>query len=150
LGIDTYERIFEDIILSESSASAQSAVRRLIWAVEGGDVTSTVALVDGAFAKILTGEDTPSGSEIHGQLHDRLGDLFVEEGWGVATARRPHGPDVELVKLVRGGDDPSIAFEPQLVQGHLFYMRFTAKGWVLVDLDGPDPALEVGPVDYRS
>jgi predicted nucleic acid-binding protein len=142
LRIEPYERIFEDIILSESSTSAQSAVRRLIWAVEDGDVASTVALVDADLAQDLTGKKEPLDGEVQGVLRERLDDVFAQEGWGIATARRPHGPDVELVKLVRAGDDPSIAFDPQDVQGHLFYMRLSEDGWVLVELDGPDPAVE--------
>lgn len=141
LGIETWERIFEDIMLAESSTSAQGAVRQLIRVVEDGDLESTADLVDAQFAEELTGKLAPTEQEVHDVLQERLSDVFAQEGWGIATARRPHGPDVELVKLVQAGEKPLVAFEQQEARGHLFYMRWMEPGWVLVDLDGPDPSV---------
>ncbi len=141
LGIETYEQMFADIILSESSASAQSAVRELVRAVKDDDRSSVVALVDAEFAAELVGSQPPDPAALHSVLHDRLQDVFSTTGWRVATARRLQAPDVELVKLVQAGDEAVVAFEPQVVQGHLFYMKLTAEAWVMIGLDGPDPSV---------
>lgn len=70
-----------------------------------------------------------------------LRDVVGTEGWGFATAWRPQSPDIELVKLVQGGETARIAHSPELVEGHLFFMRRAGTSWVLLELDGPDPGL---------
>jgi len=45
------------------------------------------------------------------------------------------------VKLLRVSSKPMLATEPQVAVGHLFYMRRRGDGWLLSDLDGPDPAM---------
>lgn len=146
MGVETYERIFEDIVLSASSTSAQHAVKQLVWAIQDRDLPALGVLIDPTFAVQLVDRQAPSIEDVHEVLHEALRDLFSTEGWGVATARRPHAPDVELVKLVRMRDEPLdqplIVSKPTLVQAHLFSMRLTRDQWVLVGLDGPDPAFE--------
>jgi predicted nucleic acid-binding protein len=143
LGIEAYERIFEDIVLSQSATSPHSAVQQLIGALENRSYELVQALVDVDFATELVGERTSSADRLCEVLSDRLHDVLHQDGWGFATARRPHAPGVELVKLVRVGEEALIAFEPQIAEGHLFFMMVTEEQqWVLVGLDGPDPAVE--------
>lgn len=145
LGVEDYERIFEDIILSQSPSSAQGAVQQLLRAIQSNDSAAVAELIDVEFAETLTEPERPVPELVLEALSIRLDDVFTTDGWGMATARRIHGPDVELVKLIRGGDQPVIAFEPQAAQGHLFYMKVGDNGWVLVGLDGPDPAVAQEP-----
>lgn len=70
-----------------------------------------------------------------------LGDALQGDDWGFATAWRPQALDTELVKLIRGGQDARVTDGPELVHGHLLYMRRAPGGWQLIALDGPDPGL---------
>lgn len=141
LGVESYARIFSEMIDSESDAGPQGAVRRLLAAVEGADAKLTASLVTADFAAQLTGIPAPAPTRVLDALGRALDDIFTTEGWGMATARRLHAPDVELVKLIRAGPTARIAFEPEAVHGHLFYMQSTLAGWILAALDGPDPAI---------
>lgn len=98
-------------------------------------------LVERQYAEALTGEPTPDVLTLRLALRDRLSDVLMERsGWGFATAGRPEEPGIELVKLIRGGQRPRIAFDPQLTTGHLFRSSHRGGRWVLRELDGPEPA----------
>lgn len=145
LGIESYAKIFGEVRDAETDHSPQGAVRRLLTAVEARDHEQLAGFVDPTFARRLTGRQQPSPSKLLDVLEAALDDVRTTDGWGFATARRLQGPDLELVKLVRAGTEPRVAFEPQAVQGHLFFMRREDTDWILVDLDGPDPALAEAP-----
>lgn len=146
MGVESYQRIFEDIVLSQSPSSPHGAVLRLVDAVRGRDHNGIVRLVDADFAAELCKDELPTAEVLCEELRRRLGDVLMTGGWGLATARRPHAPDVELVKLVRADSEPLVRLEEQVVEGHLFFMQARAKSWMLIGLDGPDPALEAaGP-----
>jgi len=89
----------------------------------------------------LNPADSEDAHAITFALTQLLDDALTTDGWGFATAWRPQSPDVELVKLVRGGERPRLTDGPELVRGHLFFMRRTAAGWGLIDLDGTDQGL---------
>jgi predicted nucleic acid-binding protein len=141
LGIEAYSRIFSDIVDAEGESSPQGAVRRLLSAVAEGRAQEVASLVDGVLARKLTGSPEPTAAALCEALQAALEDVQAKGGWGFATAKRVHAPDIELVKLVRAGDAPVIAFSPQPVEAHLFYLRLEQGKWRLVELDGPDPAL---------
>lgn len=140
LGIAKYERILDDTRDARGDRGPQEAVRRLIDAIGDERHEEVVALVDQQLAAKLTGTEQPTPPQLHAALADALHDVFTTDGWGFPTARRLHAPDVELVKLVRGGSETHIAHGPRSAPGHLFYMRTTVSDWILVDLDGPDQA----------
>lgn len=142
LGIEQYTKIFSEMLDAERPDSPQGAVQQLLAALDGGDVEGVAAVVDAELAAHLTDVPDPTPNQVSATLRQALDDVFTTEGWGFATARRVHAPNVELVKLVRAGPDPRIAFVPQQAQGHLFYMRVRGSRWVVVGLDGPDPTLD--------
>ena len=129
-----------DVIDAEGDTSPQSTVRSLLAALEAGRADAVERLVGAELAQALTGAEAPTARELVGVLREILADVWQVDDWGFATAKRLHGPGVELVKLIRGGNEIKIAFEPQLAGGHLFYLHATDGGWVLVGIDGPDPA----------
>lgn len=96
-------------------------------------------------AERITGVSNPTPNELCATLQRVLEDVSTSEGWGFATAKRVHGPDTELVKLIRAGHDPLVVFGPQEADGHLFHLRLQGDDWVLADLDGPDPAITDSP-----
>ncbi len=141
LEIETYQRIFADTLDAQSDDSPQGAVRELLAALDEEDEVRVAGLVDNLLSARLTGMSDPGPSDLLDALTVALHDVRTTDGWGFATARRPHAPDVELVKLLRAGADPQVVFQPQLARGHLFYLRRHDGGWILVDLDGQDPSL---------
>lgn len=140
-GIENYARILTDVVDAEADTSPQGSVRLLLGALEAGRTDEVARLVDADLARAVTSCDAPTALELADALREILADVWQFDDWGFATAKRLHGPGVELVKLLRGGNEIKIAFEPKLVEGHLFYLQATDGGWVLVGLDGPDPAL---------
>jgi predicted nucleic acid-binding protein len=145
LGIERYTRILGEVRDAVTDHSPQGAVRRLLAAVHGRDHEQTAAFLDPDLARRLTGRQQPSTFNVLEALEAALADVRTTDGWGFATVRRLQGPDIELVKLVRAGNEPLLAFKPQATQGHLLFMRREATDWVLFDLDGPDPAMAQVP-----
>lgn len=145
IGDAEFTRLFVDIVDAGGDASPQGGVRSLLEAVDAGDPPELAALVDEACALALTG-GRASPQALVRTLRQRLADVFNDrDGWGFATARRPLAPNVELVKLVRGGEEPSVSFASQVARGHLFLMEHRGERWVLLELDGEDPALTTNP-----
>jgi predicted nucleic acid-binding protein len=140
LDIESYTRMFTEIIDAGADSSPQGAVRRLLEAIEAGDHQHLARFVDPNLARRLTGREQPSTSDILQAFEAVFADVLTTDGWGFATGRRLQGADLELVKLLRSGTKPRVAFEPQAAHGHLLWMRRQATDWMLVDLDGPDPA----------
>lgn len=142
LGIERFQDLARQMESSRSEHSPQAAVEELVDLVRQGDVDELAMRIDGPLSERLTGSSSPTATAVHRALASQLEDVITSDGWGFGTAPRLVAPDTELVKLLRMGARPLVAFEPRTVaQGHLFYVRRTAAGWVLVDLDGPDPGL---------
>lgn len=140
LGVPEYTKIFHEAMAAVGESSPQMAVDRLLDLVQAGDSAPIQALIDTDLAKRLTGLEDPPADALLGVLRKVLHDVWATEGWGWATAARLQAPNTELVKLVRAGDRPQVVFEPHRADGHLFMLQMRAHTWVLVDLDGPDPA----------
>jgi hypothetical protein len=102
-------------------------------------------------ARRLTSEPEPAPSAIFAALRTRLADALTAEGWGLAAAKRLHGPSREFVKLVHlGSNEPVLITKPTLVRAHLFELLHEGSTWLITDIDGPDPALsEVDPSSFR-
>lgn len=126
--------------MREAIAARKKPSDGLLDAIGNKRYEEVVALVDQRLAAKLTGTDQPTPLQLHAALTDALHDVLTTDDWGFPTARRLHAPDIELVKLVRGGSETHIAHGPRSAPGHLFYMRTRGRDWMLVDLDGPDPA----------
>lgn len=144
LDLESYTRMFGEILDAGDDDSPQGAVRRLLEAVEAGEHEQLAGIVDPDLARRLTGHEQPSTSTLLRAFEAALADVLTTDGWGFATGRRIQGPDLELVKLLRVGAEPRIAFEPQAAQGHVLLLRRETGRWVLADLDGPNPALARG------
>lgn len=95
LGIESYTLIFQDVLDIESETSPQGAVRRLLFAVEGGRAHELSELVDPVLAMRLTGLRQPSPGELCARLQVALEDVRTSEGWGFASGKRLHGPEIE-------------------------------------------------------
>lgn len=141
LGLAEQQRMLAEVIRSEGAEGPQAGVRALLDALERGDEPTVSGLVDEGLRVRLDPESSGDAHAVFAALTRLLQDALTTDGWGFATAWRPQSPDIELVKLIRGGQQPRVTDGPELVQGHLFYMRKTAAGWILSDLDGPDPGL---------
>lgn len=142
VGVERFQHLARQMESSQSNRSPQSAVGELVDLIRLGDVDEVAARVDGPLSERLTNTSSPSAAAVHRALSTALEDVLTSDGWGFATAPRLVAPDIELVKLLRMGTRPLVAFEPRTVaQGHLFYLRREVTGWILVDLDGPDPGL---------
>lgn len=144
MGLDRYERMFAEVTDAHDRDSPQGAVDHLLDVVEHGRHAEVPALVAPALAVRLTGSASPEPNALCAVLQHALDDTWTSSGWGWATARRPTGPGTELVKLLQAGDEYSIAYEERWARGHLFEMQMSDFGWVLIDLDGPDPAAAPG------
>ena len=141
LGLPEQQRMLAEVVRAHGAEGPQSGVRTLLTALAHGDAAGVFALVDTPLRARLSPRDSSDVRAVATALHQLLADALTTGGWGFATAWRPQSPDVELVELVRGGDRPRVTDGPELAEGHLFYMRKTAHGWLLTDLDGPDPGL---------
>lgn len=141
LGLPSQQRMLAELLRAHSEDSPQEAVRRILDALEANDHEAVSDLVDPPLRASLAPGQGDSPAAIATALVQALRDVLTSDGWGFATAWRPHSPDVELVKLVRGGEHARITDGPELVQGHLLYMRRAVSGWRLCELDGPDPGL---------
>jgi len=150
LNVEEYQRILTDITDSENPDSPQEAVRQILAHVTALEAEAAAKVVEPELAERLTGQSAPSAEALLHALSEILSDVAATDDWGFATAKRPLSPDVELVKLVRGGSDPTIMREPTEVAGHLFWLRREASAWVLIDLDGPDPALNENVTERGS
>ena len=144
LGVVEYQRMLAEVLRSHSSDGPQEAVRQLLDSLRAEDWQEAYHLVDLTLRERLAPGAADSADAVSSALAELLDDALQGDGWGFATAWRPQAPDVELVKLVQGGEQPMIASTPQLVRGHLFFMRRTASHWVVTELDGADPGLTEG------
>ena len=146
-GIESYQKIFHDIVRSHSETSPFEAVRLIIDGLRLGDQNRVFRLVAPELRQVLTGMDEPTATRVFAQLLDQLSDALEGDDWGFPTASRPTGPNAELVKYVKVGNEPITVREPTLLEyGHLFWMELRGNEWLLVDLDGEDP----GFADYLA
>jgi len=141
LGLAEQQRMLAEVIRSEGAEGPQACVRALLDALERCDESSVLELVDEGLRVRLDPGGSGDARAVSAALSGLLQDALTTDGWGFATAWRPQSPDIELVKFIRGGRQARVTDGPELVQGHLFYMRRTPAGWVLIDLDGADPGL---------
>lgn len=140
MGLESWAKVVENIRHANSPDGPIVAVQRLITAVGDGPVDAVAAMVGPELAAELTGSTQPHANDLHTALRARLDDVFTSSGWGYATDQRPHGPDVEFVKLVRAGEEPTLVVSPTLFEGHMFRLRHDGIRWTIVGLDEPDPA----------
>ena len=127
-------------IASFETSGPHSAVTRIIKAIRDRRTKDLVEMIDSTLAHQLTGTSSPDPEKLWKVLRDCLSDVVLLEEWGFATAPRLPTPDTEIVKLVRAGARVEVVWEPRLVPGHTFQLRYGQQGWVLVKLDSPDDA----------
>lgn len=142
MGIEEYETMLaqmQDVMLP---TSAHGTVKVLLDALADG-VGLLPVVVGSDLTADLTSSPSPSDEELRAGLMARIGDVVRDTaGWGLATARRPHAPDRELVKVVwTGSADVEIVREVRTTVAHIFELEWRNNMWVLVGLDDPDPAL---------
>ncbi len=140
LGIELYANMYANAIASFDTSGSHSAVTRIIEAIRDRHTNTLVEMIDSKLAHQLTGKSSPDPEELWKVLRYRLSDIVLSEEWGFATAPRLPAPDTEIVKLVRTGPMVEVVWEPRLVPAHTLQLRYSQQGWVLVELDGPDPA----------
>jgi predicted nucleic acid-binding protein len=151
LGIDSYIRTYQDVLDAGQSASPHGTVQGLLDALREDRVEDVRNVIDPELARRLTSESEPGSTAIFGALRTQLADALSAEGWGLAAAKRLHGPSREFVKLVHlGSKEPVLITKPTLVRAHLFELLHDGSTWLISDIDGPDPALsEVDPSSLR-
>lgn len=144
-GLPSSELAYAEILRTANEDSPHAVVSNIARCVCEQDAQGLRRYIDSAFAEELFGQTSPSDSAVLSVLSVELEDVVNEDGWGFATAWRPTGADREIVKYVRGGSRSRLIEGPHRVQAHIFHLERRPAGWVLVDLDGPDPAVAEHP-----
>lgn len=144
VGLPEFDRLLRDAMDSESSDGPQEAVRLLLEAVASSSVDALASLIAPEYMKQLL--QLGQIEDIFDEFVSVLSDVSDSGGWGFATAKRLIAPNVEVVKLIRAGDEAIVASKPTLVHGHQFKMALHGGRWLLEELNGPDAATvgEVG------
>jgi predicted nucleic acid-binding protein len=140
LGIEAYERMLIDVSDASRVHGPQGTIRRILEALAERRIDLLGSLIDRTLAMRLTNSDSPRPLDVFEALHRLLGEVLHEEGWGFSSAKRLTSANTELVKLLRVEAGPQIAFTPQRAYGHLFELRFLEDRWLVIDINGPDPA----------
>jgi PIN domain len=141
LGDERYTELFADMVDANRADSPQAVVMDLIQ-----DLTQTVPAddllnrIDRSLAVELTQETNPTATQMHVALRQRLAEVVREPSeWGYVTRKRLHGPDSEVVKVVRRDQVPGIIWKPMLVRAHVFLMHHDGSTWQLQRIDDPEP-----------
>ena len=146
LGIEGYQELLEGLQHADDERSPQSAVASLVDLLESNDSKNeaeAAGLIDETLAAALTGRSQPTVHDVYAALRELLGDVWLNRSlWGLATARRPHAPNTEIVKLVQG--EQRIVREPTL-HAHVFELELRER-WTITAIDTPEIGWTAGPL----
>lgn len=150
LGIDSYIRTYQDVLDAGQAASPHGTVQRLLDVLRSDRIGEVRSVIHPELARRLTSEPEPRSRAIFNALRTQLADALMAGGWGLAAAKRLHGPSREFVKLVHlGTNEPVLITKPTLVRAHLFELLHDGSTWLITDIDGPDlPLSELDPSSF--